>query len=121
MYPPIFEIVADDATVQSLLGSNPVRFWPFGEAPQNETRPYALHQLLYGSPENTLSCPPDMDLYGVQVDVYAQTITEARNIAGAIREALEDDCYMVSHNGEYREPSTKLYRVAMTFEFLTPR
>lgn len=121
MYPNVFALAAADSTVTGLLGTNPIRFWPFGHAPQNETRPYAVHQLLYGTPENTLSCVPSIDNYGIQIDSYATTVTAARSVAEALRDSLEGDSYMVAHNGETWEQATGLWRVSLTFEFLTTR
>src|SRR5690606_36083916 len=91
MYPDIFQLAKNSAAVTTLLGSNPVRFWPFGTAPQGEDRPYAVHQLVYGTPSNTLSCPPSEDLLGVQVDCYAKSVSSARSVAAALRDAIEDD------------------------------
>lgn len=121
MYPDIFAIAAADAGVTAALGPNPVRFWPFGLAPQDETRPYALHQLVYGSPENTLSCTPASDTFGVQVDAYAKNVTAARAVAAALRDAFEPHAYITAWNGESWEPATGLYRVSFTVEFQTDR
>lgn len=121
MYPPIFAIAAADTAVQAALGTDPVRFWPFGLAPQDETRPYAVHQLVYGSPENTLACAPASDNFGVQVDAYAKTVTSARAVAAALRDALEPHAYITAWNGESWESATGLYRVSFTVEFQTDR
>jgi len=121
MYPGIFEIVAADAGVTALLGSDPVRFWPFGIAPEHDDRPYAVHQAVFGTPENTLSCVPDIDHFGIQVDVYATTVSEARGVAEAVRDALETQSHLVAHNGENWESATGLYRIGLTFEFWTLR
>ena len=122
MYPDLFIIAAGSPAVTGVLGSNPTRFWPFGHVPQNETRPYAVHQLVYGSPGNSLSCPPKEDLAGIQVDCYAKTASAARNVAEALRDAFEaSHNHMTAHNGEDWERSTGLYRVSMTFEFWTVR
>ena len=122
MYPDIFTLAKNSAAVTALLGNNPVRFWPFGTAPQNEQRPYAVHQLVYGTPANTLSCPPSEDMMGVQVDAYARNVSEARSVADALRDAIEDDMnHVVAWNGEDFEPATGLWRVSFTAEFWVPR
>lgn len=122
MYPPAFSIAAANAGVTAVLGSNPVRFYPFGKAPQNETRPYAIQQLIYGNPDNSLSCVPSIDNFGVQIDCYAKTVTDARNVAAALRDAFEETYnHIVSWNGEDWEVSTGLYRVSFTVEFWTDR
>jgi hypothetical protein len=121
MYPPIFQIAANDSGVTTLLGSSPTRFWPFGMAPQNEARPYAVHQLVYGTPENTLACPPSVDNIGIQIDAYAKTVTDSRAVAEALRRAFEEDAYVVALNGEFWEQATGLWRSSFTVEFWQDR
>lgn len=121
MYPSIFAICAAAKPVTDLIGSDPVRFWPFGLAPKGEARPYAVHQLAYGTPENTLSCAPVTDNFGIQVDAYAKDASASRELAGAIRDALETQAHVVAYNGENWEQSTGLYRVTFTVEFWTDR
>lgn len=121
MYPPVFQLASASAAVKSLIGTNPVRLWPFGAAPTEPTAPYALWQIVYGAPENYLNQRPDIDGFGVQVDAYATTVTAARNVAKAIRDALEPSAHVTAYNGEDRDDPTGLYRVSFTVEFLTPR
>lgn len=121
-YPPVFTLAAGSAAVTALLGTNPVRVWPFGMAPQNETRPYAVHQLIYGSPENSMSCAPDIDNTGIQLDAFAKTASEAREVANALRDAFEAaHNQVVAWNGETKDVPTGLFRVSMTVEFWTNR
>lgn len=125
MYPPIFDIAEADAGVTALLGVTPTRFWPFGRAPQKGQDtygvPYAVHQLVYGTPENTLACTPASDNFGIQVDAYATSVSAARAVAAVLRDALEPHAYIVAWNGENDEPATGLYRVSFTVEFNTDR
>jgi hypothetical protein len=71
MHPPLHAVCAADTTVQDLLGGDVLRLYPFGEARQQETYPYAVWQLVGGRPENYLSDRPDVDSFSTQVDVYA--------------------------------------------------
>lgn len=126
MTPPVFEIASADTGVQLALGSSPMRFWPFARAPKpgepGYAVPYAVWQITYGSPENTLACSPDIDLYGVQVDTYAQNASQARAVAAALRDAFESTGnHIVAWNGEEVDPATGLYRLGFTAEFWTPR
>lgn len=122
MYPPIFQLVAANATATGLLGSNPVRFWPFGAAPENETRPYATHQLVSGQPVNTITTPPRADRASVQVDAYGKTATEAWNVANAIAAAVETSlAYVMSWDLALVDEATGLFRVAFTCDFYVPR
>lgn len=120
--PPAFEIASQDPGVLALLGTGPVRFWTFGKAPQNETRPYAVFQTVYGTPDNSLACLPKEDNWGVQIDCYAKSVTDARNVAEALRDAFETTRnYVVSWNGEDWEQNTGLWRISFTVEFWTTR
>lgn len=122
MYPPIYQLARNDAAVTALLGSPNPRFYPFGQASQNTTRPYAVWQVIYGNPDNSLSCAPKEDLYGVQVDAYAGDADSARAVAAALRNAVEADHNpVVSYNGEFWEQNTGLWRVSFTAEFWTYR
>lgn len=104
----------------ALLGTTP-RFFAFGEADQATAKPYAVWQLVYGSPEGKLAGAPDDDRYGIQVDAYADTSADAREVGLALRDALEPDGYIVAWNGESHEPDTLLYRFSFTVEFITER
>ena len=121
MFPPVFAIAAADAAVKAVLGSNPVRLYPFGEAPAGVTKPYATWQTVSGDPENYLADRPDSDTFRAQIDVYADSATASRNAAKALRDALEGSGYVVSMNGESREEATKLYRYSFDWEHITPR
>lgn len=125
-YPPVFEIAKQSAAVLAALGSNPTRLWPFAIAPQPGKPgygvPYAVHQLVYGTPVNTLDCIPDRDNFGIQFDVYSKNATDARSAAAALRDAYEASRNpVVAWNGEDREASTGLYRVSFTVEFWPER
>jgi hypothetical protein len=119
--PNIFPLVATDSDCVSYLGTAPTRFWPFAAAPQNPTKPYATWQLIYGVPENYIDCPPDIDNVGIQIDCWGDTISSVRDVANAIRRAVEGEAHVVALNGETREPDTMLYRVSFTVDFWTER
>lgn len=126
MYPDIFPLASGSPAVTALLGLNPTRFWPFDIAPQpgqqNYGVPYATHQLVYGNPDNSLSCIPSEDLSGIQVDCYGTTASQARSVAEALRDAIEADYnHVVAHNGESWDQPSGLYRVSFTAEFWTER
>ena len=84
-------------------------------------QPYAVWQLVSGSPENFLGNRPDTDLYSVQVDVYASTADAARGVAKALRDALEGLAHITSWNGEGREPETRSYSYGFTVDFWVRR
>lgn len=121
MFPPIFAVAAADPAVTAVLGSSPVRLWPFGSAPQDSPKPYATWQTVTGSPENYLNQRPDLDAYMLQVDCWAASPTEARNVAKALRDAIEPHAYITRWNGEMRDSETGSYRVSFDCDWLVPR
>ena len=118
---PIFAVCAADAGVRALLGVTPHRLYPFGEAPEGVAKPYAVWQLVTGSPENYLAGRPDIDGFTLQVDIYAITASSARAVADAISHAIELQAYVVRWGGETKDPATKLYRSSFDIDWLVPR
>jgi hypothetical protein len=118
---PIFAVCAADAGVRALLGVTPHRLYPFGDAPEGVAKPYAVWQLVTGSPENYLAGRPDIDGFTLQVDVYAITASSARSVADAISHAIELQAYVVRWGGETKDTATKLYRSSFDIDWLVPR
>lgn len=52
MIAPIFKACAASQAVTDLIGSNPVRLYPFGLQDDNVVYPYVVWQNINGSPEN---------------------------------------------------------------------
>ena len=121
MYPPLFQACAADSTVQSLLGTDPTRLWPFGEADPVPSYPYAVWQVISGAPLNYLGQPPDVDTFGVQIDVYAKTAEEACAVAHALRSAIEPVAYVSSFLGETRDTITRTYRYSFSADWTVSR
>lgn len=121
MFPPVFQICAASAAVTALIGTNPVRLYPFGEAPQGVVYPYAAWQLVTGTPENYLGDLPDADNFTVQIDVYADTAASARNVAKALRDAIEPVAYVVAWRGESKDAETKRYRYSFDVDWIVRR
>ncbi|WP_394243898.1 DUF3168 domain-containing protein [Halopseudomonas laoshanensis] len=121
MYAPIFAVVSQAPAAAALLGNNPVRFWPFGEAEEDAVLPYAVWQPVGGGPENYIDSLPDADSHTLQVDVYAASEASARAVARALRDAIEPHAHIVSWRGESREQDTRLYRFSFDVDWLVPR
>lgn len=121
MQPPIFRVCAADPAVTALLGTDPVRLFPFGEATHSAARPYAAWQVITGSPENYLAGRPDADGWTLQVDVYADTGVSATDAATAIRDAIELSAYVVRWGGQSRDRETQLYRISFDAAWITHR
>lgn len=121
MYPPIFAALAADSAVKALIGSNPVRAYPFGSAPQNVAIPYVVWQTVGGLPENYLNQRPDIDSFTLQIDCYAATASAARSVAEAVRDAIEMQCHIVSWRGEEKDPDTQRYRYSFDADWFVDR
>lgn len=121
MFPPIFQVCAANAAVKAALGSGPVRLFPFGEAPQNVAKPYAVWRQFGGLPENYLGQRPDLDTFRLQVDVFGTTGAAATAAAKAIRDAIELRAHITRWGSAERDPSTANYRVSFDVEWLTRR
>jgi len=120
MFPPIFSIISADTGAKAVLGTSPIRFFPFGQAPDDVTLPYAVWQTVSGVPENYLAGVPDVDSLMVQVDVYAATGSAARTAAEAVRDALEPEAYVVAWRGEGKEDDG-VFRYSFDVDFLIER
>lgn len=117
----IFPTCAADPAVTALLGTSPVRLFPFGMAPAGVVKPYAVWQQVGGSPENYLTGVPDIDSTTLQVDVYATTISSAQAVAVALRDAIEPVAHVVAWRGESRDTETGNYRVSFDVDWWTDR
>lgn len=121
MFPPIYAVCAADPAVTALLGTAPTRFIPFGEVEQGTVKPYATWFVVAGAPENYLDKRPDIDRFVLQIDCWAVTATGVRNVAEAIRDAVEGQAYVISWRGEDRDPETQLYRYGFDVEWFVKR
>lgn len=110
MVAPIFKVCAANASVVALLGSSPTRLYPHGEAPEGVAKPYAVWQVISGSPINYLNGQPDTDRYGLQVDVYADKAADAALVVAAIRKAIGSRAYVTGFGVDSRDTETKNYR-----------
>ncbi|MBF8805383.1 MULTISPECIES: DUF3168 domain-containing protein [Pseudomonas] len=122
MTPPIVQACLQSPAVTALLGAGTgMRLYSFGEAEQGAAKPYAVWQVVSGSPENYLAGRPDVDNVTLQVDVYATTGDSARQVRDAIRDAIELDAYVTRWGIEGRDPETKNYRASFDVDWWVPR
>lgn len=121
MNPEIFPILNANTAVKAVLGSNPLRFYPWGRAPQNVVKPYAVYNVYNGNPENYLDRVPDIDNKGTQIDLYAVTSETADSAFLAIRNALEPHGHMTSFATPVLDAETNLYTGRLEFDFWDER
>lgn len=121
-YPPVFAIASASTAVQARLGPVPgCRIYMFGMAPQNVAKPYAVWQVVGGSPENYLDRVPNTDRFTIQLDVYGASANDSRLSAEALRDAIEPHAYVSTWRGEDIEPETKLYRSSFDVSWFVKR
>lgn len=125
MIPPIFPIVAADPACTALLGTNPVRFYPFGSAPQkgepNYAEPYVTYQVISGTPENYQDKAPDIDQATVQIDIWNADPTGLSPTYVALLDALETHGHVTRFGPTDRDAETKLYRYSFDFDIWAER
>lgn len=123
IYPQIFEKVSVYPEVQAVLGTNPVRFYPFGQSPQqiSKTGLYAVWQTNSGTPQMTLSCGADSDIFYIQVDVYGDKIEDVRTAATVLIETIENFAWVDGYNGEDFDFTTKRHRYSFNVTMIQKR
>ncbi|UFP98551.1 DUF3168 domain-containing protein [Pseudomonas fitomaticsae] len=110
MTAPIFTVCAAAPAVTALLGTNPTRLYPHGEAPEGTAKPYAVWQVVSGSPINYVNGVPDTDRYGLQVDVYADTASTAASVVTTMRNAIAQHAYITGFGVDAKDKDTHNYR-----------
>ncbi len=121
----IFDIVSADTSVKNLLGngtpSHPVRFYSFGDAPQNVALPYAVWQNISGEPINFLNQRPDTDDFVLQIDVYGSDRQSVRDVSKALNNVLETHAHVTRWGNEDRNPATMRFHFDFDVEFFNQR
>lgn len=119
MLPVIFPLISTDPAVTSIIGSNPVRFYRHGKAPQTVQAPYVTWFLVSGIPENQLDGVPLTDRFSVQIDCWSNNTgdgdEEVEELAKAIRDAIEPHAHMTSIPIDGEDPDTKRHRIGLQF------
>lgn len=121
MNPDLFPILNDNTTVKSLLGTSPLRVFPYGRAPEKVPKPYAVYSVISGRPENYLDTTPDFDSKLTQISIYAETDSSLSLCYSAVRDALEPHAHMTSFSTPDIDADTNLSSCRMEFEFWDER
>lgn len=116
MLPPIYATLKA-SPVDALTGG---RIFRHGSAPQDVAAPYVTW-FAFGAPENQLSGPPPLDRMTVQVDCWHADDAGVEQLATAVRDAIEPHAHMTSMPIDDQEPDTRLYRMALQFDWLLAR
>ncbi|WP_277977386.1 DUF3168 domain-containing protein [Pantoea endophytica] len=121
MIAPIFPVCASSSAVNSLIGGERLRLYPFGLQDDGVIYPYAVWQNISGEPENYLNQRPDADSFSLQVDVYADTPDEAIDVAAALRDAIEPHAHITRWGAQSRDSETKRYRFSFDVDWIVLR
>jgi hypothetical protein len=121
MLPNVFELLAGSSDVIALIGTDPVRAYRHGDAPQNVAVPYVAWSVVSGIPENQLDGTPKIDNFSVQLDCWSEGDEEVDDLATAVRDAIEPENYLTSISPDNRDPETMRYRISLIFTFWTHR
>ena len=122
MIPPIFPLVATVPAITALVGTDPVRVYRAGRAPQGSVAPYVTWSIVSDSPA------PDLDGGGmvhfrVQVNSFSADEDECDELDAAVQAAIENDGENVSLGLSVDEvdQATGLYRMSRDFSLWVPR
>lgn len=120
MLPAVFPLLKNAPAVTALIGTNPVRVYRHGSAPQDVLRPYVTWSVPGGTAENTFQ-GADADFFRVQVDCWSDDDTQIETLAAAVRAALEPAAHLVAYLADERDFDTKRFRMSFAFDFIKPR
>jgi hypothetical protein len=116
MVSPVFTLLAGDAAVTALIGAPPaMRCYSGGMIPEtptiNAALPCVTQQRIAGEPANNLARAPSIERVVIQINVWALTAVQAKQVMEAVRDALEAggaNC-MGNVPSDTYEPETKRF------------
>jgi len=116
MTAPIYQWLSTDTAVAAIAGTRIYQTI----APQDVVKPYVTWNIVGGHSESYLSEGAGSDQQRIQVDVWALDGVGRKNLANAVRDALEPYGYPVGVPMDDYESDTKLFRMMLQFNFWTP-
>lgn len=121
MLPPVYNTLRASAALVALVDT---RIYRHGQAPQGVAAPYVTWSLITGTPENQLSGTPPVDSMTIQVDCWANGAAGDKGVetlADLVRDAMEPYAHMTGMPVDQRETETKLWRMALQFDWWMSR
>lgn len=119
MVPLIQAILQNALGVRQLLG-NPIRVYP-RRAPDGTALPYAVWEVVGGSPLAMLSEAPPADGWRVRLTVWGEHATQANNAAVAIRTEVERQGSIESYNPTPDDDDTGHFGISFDVRLLAIR
>lgn len=118
MLTKFFDILNSNIPVKALMGANPLRVYPYGtKLGLSPRKPYAVYGVFNAVPYNYLGDRTDMDLNGIQVDIYAETSEKVVQCFNAIRNAVESHAYVTSFSTAETDIEDGLFHIRMEIDF----
>lgn len=117
----LFEILNASTAVKMLFGSNPLRIYPWGRAPQDVKKPYGVYGVYNALPENYLDRVPNIDNKGTQLEIYADSAVQLEQAGVVIRTVVEPHAHLTSYSVVDRDDETDLYGYRFEFDFWETR
>lgn len=115
LIPSLGPLIASSNAVKAIIGSNPVRFYPQGAAPQNAVAPYVTQSVVDTVPLNTLSELPAGDGSRVQLSCWSDNTgtgaTSVQALATALRDLIEPHHHILVIRDMGRDFETQRYRI----------
>ena len=114
--PNLFALIAADPAVTAIIGTAPVRFYPYGSAPQGVTAPYLTQFGASIAPINTLERDASRaDSALVQVSCWSDNVGNAMGgvhaLAEAVRTCIEREHLIESVRDMRKDIETGRYRI----------
>lgn len=120
--PNPFPLLRADSLVVSLLGDSNGRIRAEeGRAKQGTAYPYVTWTVVDMIPQIELPETPKADACRVQVDCWADNRASVREVAIAVRDAIEPFHDMTTMQFYPPDPETNAYRAMLEFAFWLPR
>ena len=113
MFPPIYQYLAGNSTVVSIVGDKLY----LDNAPQGTEQPYVVWSFGGGIPNNYLSDAPGIDNNIVDIKCYARNPAVVQNLAMAVQSELDQWAQSQSSPVSDWEFETKLHVVMLAYSF----
>lgn len=87
------------------------------QMPQGSALPAIVYSRVASNPQNRLQGGASIDQVRIQVDIYATTYKQTKDLATQVRTAMESADFKATlqSDEDFYEPDVKYYRVSMDF------
>lgn len=111
----LFSLLRSSSAVTAIIGTNPVRFYRHGRAPQGVVGPYVTQLGVSLVPFNTLSGLPLADSGRQQISCWSANdgtgATGIDTLARAVRDAIESRFDVIDERDMGQDTETGRYRI----------